>query len=262
MATVPSSSAELHPLRLFLRQLELHSKLGAEAKDAVLALPFHTSAVEAGSYILREDDMPVACAVLVDGFAYRQKETVTGKRQIVSLHNPGEALDLQQLALMTADHSLRMLTDGEVAYIDHKHLQRLMTAHSDLAEAIFRATLIEASIFREWVLNVGRRDARTRIAHVLCEFAMRLDRSGLTRPEGYLLPMSQEQLADTTGLTTVHINRILKVLAAEGLIVRKVRGIAFESWTRLKEIGGFDGRYLHIDHQTPRARERGARESA
>jgi CRP-like cAMP-binding protein len=167
-------------------------------------------------------------------------------RQIVSLHNPGEALDLQQLLLDVADHSLRMLTGGEVATVGHRVLLDLIARRPEVGSAIFKATLIEGSIFREWVLNVGRRDARTRIAHFLCEFYVRLRKSPWVEAEGFDLPMTQEQLADVTGLTPVHINRTLKGLEKEGLIRCSRRSIALVSWRGLQEAGQFDGRYLHL----------------
>jgi CRP-like cAMP-binding protein len=108
-------------------------------------------------------------------------------------------------------------------------------------------TLIEASILREWVVNVGRRDARERIAHILCEFAVRLEARGLaSEEEGFELPMTQEQLADATSLTSVHVNRVLKALAGEGLIERQRRNIRFVDWRALQDAGDFTRGYLHI----------------
>lgn len=242
-----------HPLRRLVRQFELHSPLSAPARQAILDLPFQLKSLEAGSYLVREGDRPLTCAVLLAGFAYRQKETSGGLRQIVSLHIPGEALDLQQLSLAVADHSVQMLTRGEVAIIEQAHLRRLMRANAEVANAVFTAVLIEGSIFREWVLNVGRRDARTRMAHLLCEFALRMEKAGLAGGdgEGFELPITQEQLADAVGLTPVHVNRTLKALEATGLITRNKRNIAFPSWQRMRDVGDFNQRYLHLDGRQP-----------
>ena len=108
-------------------------------------------------------------------------------------------------------------------------------------------TLIDASIFREWILNIGQRGAKARVAHVLCEFARRVELAGLGDAAGYQFPMTQEQLGDATGLTTVHINRTLKVLDAEGLIKRKRRLIQIPNWQLLREVAGFSELYLHLD---------------
>ncbi len=111
---------------------------------------------------------------------------------------------------------------------------------------LIQLTLIEASILREWVVNVGRRDARERIAHVLCEFAVRLETRGLASEYGFELPMTQEQLADATGLTSVHVNRVLKGLEADGLIERQRRQIQYRNWRALQDAGDFSRRYLHV----------------
>jgi CRP-like cAMP-binding protein len=113
-------------------------------------------------------------------------------------------------------------------------------------------TLVDASIFREWIANVGRRDARTRIAHLLCEFSLRLKSAGLGDETGYELPMTQEQLADATGLTSVHVNRTMKALQKEGLIERpNPRSIYIGDWRKLADAGDFDSNYLHMQQDDP-----------
>jgi CRP-like cAMP-binding protein len=110
--------------------------------------------------------------------------------------------------------------------------------------------LVEASIFREWVLNLGRRDSRTRLAHLLCEFAIRLEAQGLADENGYELPMTQEQLADALGLTSVHVNRTIMALEAEGFIHRDRRRMRFPNWRRMRDVADFNQRYLHLQPQT------------
>ena len=99
------------------------------------------------------------------------------------------------------------------------------------------------------MLNVGRRDSRSRIAHLLCELSLRLDAEGLTQDYGYDLPMTQEQLADAVGLTPVHVNRTLKALEADGLVMRTKRNISFPDWQKLRSVGDFNQRYLHLEPQ-------------
>ena len=236
-----------HPLKLLVRNLELRAPLPAEDRDAVLALPHHVRTLEAGTYTVRDAEPPLQCAVLVSGFAYRQKLTGDGSRQIVALQIPGDALDFQNLFLNVSDHSVQMLTRGEVAFITRSDLQNLARTRPAIAHAIVVKILVEASIFREWVLNVGRRDAEARIAHLLCELGVRLDAEGLAADYGYDLPMTQEQLADAVGLTPVHVNRTLKALEADGLLVRNKRAISFPDWQRLRDVGDFNQRYLHLE---------------
>jgi CRP-like cAMP-binding protein len=238
-----------HPLELMLRNLELRSPLSAEDRQAVLRLPYTLRTLEPATYTIREADPPTSCGVLVSGFAYRQKLTGEGARQIVALHIPGDALDFQSLFLDVADHSVQMLTRGEVAFISRDDLQNLARSRSGIGHAILVKILVEASIFREWVLNVGRREARTRLAHVLCEVAVRLEAEGLADQYRYELPMTQEQLADALGLTPVHVNRTLKALEGEGLITRNKRMVSFPDWRRMREAGDFNQRYLHLEPQ-------------
>jgi len=124
-------------------------------------------------------------------------------------------------------------------------LEELALSNRNVGRAILVATLVDASIFREWTLNIGRRDSRSRIAHLLCEFAYRLTAQGI-KPDGpYELPMTQEQLADATGLTAVHVNRVLQVLQREGYIERDRRIIRFPSWEKMRDVADFNSRYLH-----------------
>jgi CRP-like cAMP-binding protein len=198
---------------------------------------------------VREGDEPILCAVLVSGFAYRQKLTRDGARQIVSIHIPGEPLDLQHLFLDVADHNVQTFTRAELAFIPREAIRALVRERPAIARAVLATILVEASIFREWVLNVGRRDSRTRLAHVLCEFAARLESQGLADDYGYELPMSQEQLADALGLTPVHVNRTLKSLEADSLISRNKRFVTFPNWKRMRDFADFTERYLHLEPQ-------------
>ena len=241
--------ATSNPLDLLLRKLETHARLDEEDRQAVLALPYTLKTLEPQTYTVREGDAPDLCAVLVSGFAYRQKLTGDGGRQIVALHIPGEALDFQNLFLNVSDHNVQTLTRAELAFIPRTELQRLARSRAAIGHAILVAILVEASIFREWVLNVGRRDALSRLAHVLCEFAIRLEAQGLADENGYELPMTQEQLADTLGLTPVHVNRTIMALEGKGFIVRDKRRISFPDWRKMRGIADFNQRYLHLEPQ-------------
>ena len=158
-----------------------------------------------------------------------------------------EFVDLQNGLLAVADHSVQTLTDAEVAFIPRRAVEELALGNAAVGRALWIDTLIDASIFREWVVNVGRRDSRARVAHILCEFSLRLEAAGLANNHHYELPMTQEQLADAVGLTSVHVNRVLKQLGEDGLISRERRSIVIEDWQRLREAGDFTERYLHHD---------------
>jgi CRP-like cAMP-binding protein len=235
-----------HPLSGFIHNLGLRSPLDGGDRAAILALPWTVRLLDPSAYIVREGDPPTRCGVLVSGYAYRQKQTREGNRQIVAIHIPGEPLDVQHLYLDVADHSVQMLTRGEVAFVSRADLQALALSHAAITRALMMNVLVDASIFREWVLNVGRRDARTRMSHLLCEFFIRMQAAGLAGGDVYELPINQEQLADALGLTPVHVNRTLKALEAEGVIQRRKRSLAFPSWDKLREAADFNARYLHL----------------
>lgn len=232
-----------------VRKLETHAPLCEDDRRAISDLPHTVRTLEAGSYITREGDPPTVCGVLVGGFAFRHKLTSQGARQIVSLNIPGDALDFQGLFLDVADHNLQTLTRATVAFVPREPFQTLIRSRTEVGHAILVAVLVEASIFREWTLNIGRRSAPARLAHLLCEFALRLERQGLVDEYGYELPMTQEQMADCLGLTPVHINRTLKILEAQNLITRLRGRVQFPDWTRMREFGDFNQRYLHMEQQ-------------
>jgi CRP-like cAMP-binding protein len=236
-------------LALLVRKLSRHVALQPADCAALLALPHSVRTLDPSTYLLREGDPPQYCSILVSGFAYRQKLTGEGARQIVSLHIPGEALDLQSLYLDVADHNIQTLTRAEVALVPRVAVRELIQARSAIAHAVMIELLVEGSIAREWTLNIGRRDAQARLAHLLCEFAVRLEAQGLSSGESYELPMTQEQLGDALGLTAVHVNRTLRTLEAQGLIARNRRHVGIPQWTALRDVGDFTGRYLHLEPQ-------------
>lgn len=242
-------TGEDHPLSLLVRQLDAHGRLPAEDRDALLALPYRLRRLDAGSYLVREGDVPTHCSVLVTGYAVRLKVTGSGARQILSICIPGDAVDLQNMFLDVSDHAVQLLTQAKVADIPRNVFQDFVLGRPKIGQAVIELALVEASILREWVVNVGRRDARARIAHILCEFAVRLEQRELTTDHVFELPMTQEQLADATGLTSVHVNRVLRSLENEGLITRRRRQIQFNDWRALQDAGDFSRRYLHVSDQ-------------
>ena len=247
--TNSAPSATLEPL---VRKLAYWHKLDGADRAALLALPHIVRGIEAHHYIVRERDRATHSCVMLSGFSIRHKIVGGGYRQIVSIHMKGEMVDLQNSLLGTADHSVQMLTRGQVAFIPRDEITRLAFERPAIGRAMWIDTLVDASIFREWIANVGRRDARTRIAHLLCEIALRLKVAGMGEQTGYQLPMTQEQLGDATGLTSVHVNRTLKLLEAEGLIERmSPRSITIGDWKKLAEVGDFDSNYLHLHESEP-----------
>ena len=242
-----SHAAAIGSLEPMLRKLEHRANFDDADRAAVLALPHSVKTVEPHHYIVRERELATHCAVMLSGFTIRQKIVAGGARQILSVHMKGEMVDLQNSLLTVADHSVQALTRSKVAMIPVQAIKQIAFDRPRVGMAMWYDTLVDGSIFREWIANVGRRDARTRIAHLLCEIALRLKVAGLGEPNQYVLPMTQEQLADATGLTSVHVNRTLKGLDADSLIARpNSRTITIGDWSKLADVGDFDSGYLHL----------------
>lgn len=233
-------------LGIFIRKLLSHSRLSAEDQEAISALPFSLRRLEPNDYMLREGDLATVCPVLLNGFAYRQKTSADGGRQIVALKIPGDALDFQSLYLDVADHNLQALTPVELAVFAQKDFEKLVAPRPNIARAVIVDILIEGSIAREWLLNIGRRDALGRLAHLLCELYYRVQQIAIEDlGGGFEFPLTQEQLADLLGLTPVHINRTIKILEQEGAVKRVSRRLTIGDIDRLRRIADFSDLYLH-----------------
>jgi CRP-like cAMP-binding protein len=240
--------ADTHPtFEKMARRMESRWPLSDADRQALMSLQHSVRKVPAGAHLVRDGEPPEQCALLLSGYAYRYKITGDGARQIISLHVAGEFVDLQNSFLPVSDHSVQTLTEADVAFVPLQAVREITLTYPGVGRAMWIDTLIDSSIFREWVVNVGRRDSRARVAHILCEFSLRLEAAGLARDHRYELPMTQEQLADAVGLTSVHVNRVLRQLGEDGLISRDRRSITIEDWQRLREAGDFNERYLHHD---------------
>jgi CRP-like cAMP-binding protein len=234
-----------------VRKLALLERLDDENRAAILALPHDVRRIEATKFVVREGDVPTHSCLVVSGFAIRQKIAGDGGRQIVNIHMSGDMVDLQNSLLRVADHNVQALTNMEAAFIPREAIVELAFRRPPVGKALWLETLVEGSIQREWIVNVGRRRARVRMAHLLCEFAYRLDAVGLGESCNYELPMTQEELADVLGLTPVHVNRSLRSLEAEGLLMRSRRSVMIHDLERLAEAGDFRSTYLHLPPEPP-----------
>ena len=247
-AHLPDDSA-LVPM---LRKLEYLGRFDAADREALLALPHMVKRLEQHHYVVRERDRPTHSCVMLSGFSIRHKIVGSGHRQICAIHMKGDLVDLQNSLLGFADHSVQMLTAGEVAMIPREEIERIAFERPAIGRAMWLDTLVDASVFREWIANIGRRDGRTRVAHLLCEFSLRLEIAGLGEQSNWELPMTQEQLGDATGMTAVHANRTIRSLDEEGLIERATpRSITIRDWKKLAAAGDFDSAYLHLKRNEP-----------
>jgi CRP-like cAMP-binding protein len=239
-------TATTHPgLSPFVRKLERLGPLADEDRRALEALPLRVRRVDVDGDLVREGDRPSHCLLLLDGFACRHKTLDDGRRQIVSFHIAGDIMDLSGLLLGRMDHGITALTPVEVAPVPSATVLDWAERRPGLNRLLWRDALIDASIFREWVLNVGRRSARERVAHVVCELVARSLSAGLVPDYRCELPVTRADLADATGLTVVHANRVVQEMRAEGLVEVRGRTLAVVDWRGLTRAAGFDPAYLH-----------------
>lgn len=229
------------------RKLESIFPLTQAEEQALAGLPMHVRDLGEDQDIVRVGDRPSQCCLLIEGFAYRYQAMDDGRRQIMSFHIPGEIPDLLSLHLRVMDHNLGTLALSKVGFIAHRDLRRLIRDHPRIGDAFWRDTLVDAAIFRAWMTGLGRRDAYARIAHLLCELVTRMAVVGLATDHTVRLPLTQEEVADALGLSTVHVNRTLQQLRSEGLITWEGKVLAIKDWSRLQQVGEFDPTYLHLE---------------
>lgn len=242
--TLPPEHARL------LRKLRSLGEVSPEEAGAIAALPMRSRSYLPHQPILLEGDRPEACGLIVEGFVHRYKDLAQGSRQILSFHVPGDIPDLLTMELKSLDHSLAAVTATRVAFIPHEALRALGAAHPRLWALLWRDTLVDGSIFREWMVNLGRRSAHARIAHLICELMVRFRSVGLTEGHAVESPLTQAELGDAVGLSTVHVNRVLQELRREGLVEWRGRRISTQDWEGLTQAGGFDPGYLHLSPET------------
>jgi CRP-like cAMP-binding protein len=239
-----ANSAILAPL---IRKLESIASLSREERQAIESLPVNGRLLKAHQDIVHEKDRPSQCCLIVDGWACRYKLLEEGRRQILSFHIPGDVPDLQSLHLRVMDHGLATLTACTVAVIPHENLRDLALRFPGVGGALWRDTLVDASIFREWMTSIGRRTAFARIAHLFCELYLKLEAVGLADAHRCELPLRQADIGDALGLSNVHVNRVLQEMRGQELITLQSHRLVIEDWAALTRAGEFDPTYLHLE---------------
>ena len=214
----------------FIRKIESVFTLTDDERQALENLPMQVAVIKNDQDIVREGDRPSRSFVILSGL-------------------PGDVPDLHSLHLRVLDNSVSTLTQCRVGFITHEDLSDLCARYPRIASAFWRETLVEGAIFREWLLNIGRRAAYNRIAHFFCEMLVRLRAVGLAEGHACDLPITQAELGDALGITTVHVNRVLQQMRADGLIEMKGAWLTFPDWNRLKEVGEFNPLYLQLEQE-------------
>jgi CRP-like cAMP-binding protein len=230
-----------------VRKLETLAALPREDRDALAALGCRARDLAPRRSIIREGDRPEHVHLMVEGWAARYKLLPDGARQITAFLIPGDFCDLHVTILDEMDHSISTLTRARVAYIPRDRMEEL-TGRPHIARAFWWATLVDEAVLRAWVVNIGRRDAYEAIGHLMCELYLRMRNVGLAADHSYELPLTQEELGDTLGLTPVHVNRVLQRMRSDGLISLERSALIILDYRRLEEASGFNPNYLHLEH--------------
>lgn len=244
--TDASSDLGVDRLLMKLRARDIVSegeeKLLRDGVEEVRTLPACKTIVRAGVTVSD-------CTLLIDGIVCRYRDLADGQRQIMELHVPGDFLDLHSFLLKRLEHNVAALTQVTYALVSHDSIRRITEQNPHLARMLWFSTLLDAAIHREKILSVGRRSAVARIAHLLCELYVRLQIVDLANDYTYKLPLTQTDLADATGLTSVHVNRMLKRLRDDGLLTFRNGEVAIHDWDRLQQLAEFDPTYLYLDRR-------------
>ena len=237
-------------IQLFVNRLDERSRLTRDEAGALLGLRGYSMLARNDTDIVSPGDATDHACLVVDGLVGRFGIVVEGRRQITALHIPGDMCDLHSVVAPNASWALQALAPTAVLRVPHRQLREIATAHPRIAEAFWRDCSVDASVLSQWVVNVGRRSALSRLAHLLCEMGVRLERAGLGSRHAFRLRATQTQLGDATGLTPVHVNRTMRALRADGVTMRGFE-VRIADWDRLAEIGDFDEGYLRARADEP-----------
>lgn len=199
--------------------------------------------------IVREGEKPRAVNVVLEGWACRYKQLPDGRRQVVSFFTPGDLCDTNVFILKEMDHSIGTITRVRYAEIMPADFEVLMGHSPRITQALWWNELVNAAVSREWTTNVGQRTAFERLAHVFCEMFLRLRCVGLTEDGSCPWPLTQTDLADATGLTSVHVNRTLQELRRQELVELHGKRLRIRDLEALKQVAMFNPNYLHLDRE-------------
>lgn len=233
-------------LQSYLNRLLSRSVLSEAEQQAILSLPCHRLEVRGNFDFVRLGETVDHACLIADGAVGRFDQNLNGARQITAIHLSGDMADLQSVVQPKATTALQALSSTLIFRVPHAAIRDAAVRFPALAEALWRDCMVDSAILSQWVVNVGRRDAKARLAHLLCEIATRVGVGGMAASAAFPFSITQAQLADATGLTIVHVNRVLKGLRMDGLAAVRRHEIEISDWEKLAEAGEFDDTYLQI----------------
>lgn len=238
-------------LRYLFNRLDNYQTSTPQEIDALERLTSPVRVVAKGEDIVQQQQPPNGVHILLEGWASRYKVTREGKYQTLAFLMPGDIFDLHINLIDRMDHSIVALTPCRVITIPNHRVEALYEQQPRLSHALFWSTLVDLSTLREWLVNVGSRPSAQRLAHLLCELLIRARTAGLTNDLSFELPITQRQLGEAMGITSVHMSRVMSKLRKEDMITLNDGRLEILDWEKLKEFGDFEPTYLHLDRAHP-----------
>src|SRR3954449_10293279 len=232
------------PYSRLLSRVERLNTLSPADSQRIAELPLKVVNYSADREIVSYGYSTSRCTLVLDGFLYSHKPVAGSRRQITSFFVPGDVVDLPTLHLPRVDHTVATLGPAVLAFVPHAALKEVLDGSSTLAQAFWRETLMQAAIFQEWVVNLGRRDAFARLAHIICELTVRLQSVGLARDFSFSIPWTQIDVADACGISNVHANRVIQELRHLELVEWNSRRLKIWDWNALTRLADFNDNYL------------------
>lgn len=228
----------------FVDRLSRHWALSPNEREKLLRLPTRTTEVKPRKHIVAPGQATVDAFLVIEGIVGRIEHVTSDRKQITALFLPGDICELHTANFPKVKSSLTALTRATVAAIPRQSLSEAAAGNPGIAMAFWSDASAKGSILAKWLSNLGRKEATARVAHLLCEIGVRFERAGVGRKAEYQLALSQRQIADATGLTMVHVNRVFRSLRETGLVDYTRPNLRIDDWDRLVELAEFDDHYL------------------
>jgi len=230
-----------------LMKLRARDEINAEEEAAIRWAVAGTREVPADRIAIRAGETLDHSTLLLDGIMARYKDLRDGQRQITELHVAGDFADLHSFTLKRLDHNVMAMTKCTIATVPHERLRAITDRHPHLTRVFWFSTNLDAAIHREWEVSLGRRNAASRLASLFCELRVRLSIVGLADADGYQLPLTQAELAECLGMTSIHTNRTLRELREQGLVEFRGGRVAIRDLAGLERLAEFDPAYLYLE---------------
>lgn len=207
---------------------------------------------DAGTALVEQGSQYGDVLLLERGWVLRSRLMENGARQIVNVALPGDFIAMNALLFSSSDFELRCKTDIAAFAFPAERLGAALASDAMMAAALFWVNAHEESLLAERIVSLGRRSARQRTAHVLCELVARMEIIGVVETSQFIIPISQEEFSDILGISVVHMNKTLRALERDGIISFRNALLMIRDRARLEAEAGFDNGYIQFSRREDR----------